>query len=167
MKYFLITFSILIYLINNAQDLKVYHYKSGRESKISNEEKALVKLNDGKILYGRININSDTTLSSIQIDNVKISKKNVAYIQYSPNVKTLKALGIGTEIISSSLITGGIHIWNLIDPGGGFVSAIGYIISLALIGGGLALIPLGISLLQPTKVYGKKYLLKKVKIEDN
>ena len=165
MKYLITFFFISIFLINNAQTLKVFHHKSGREQKIGNEEKVLVKLKNGEAIFGRINIKSDTMLSIIKIDNVNISKNNIEYIQYSPISKTLKVLGIGLEIINLSLIVGGVHIWNLLDPGGGFVSVIGYIFSIALVGGGVALIPVGISLLNPIKVYGKKYLLKKNKIK--
>ena len=161
MKYLITIFSISVFLINNAQNLKVYHHKSGRVQKIDNEDKVFVKLKNGEALFGRININSDTMLSIIRIDNVNISKNNIEYIQYSPITKTLKVLGIGLEIINLSLIVGGVHIWNLLDPGGGFVSVMGYIFSIALVGGGVALIPVGISLLNPIKVYGKKYLLKK------
>ena len=160
-KYLITIFSISIFLINNAQTLKVYHHKSGRMQKINNEDKVFIKLKNGDALFGKININIDTTLSKIQIDNVNISKNNIEYIQYSPISKTLKGLGIGLEIINVSLILGGIHVWNLLDPGGGFISVIGYIISIALVGGGVALIPVGISLLKPIKVYGKKYLIEK------
>ena len=162
MKYLITIFSISSFLINNAQSLKVYHHKSARIQKINNEDKVFIKLKNGDVLSGKININSDTTLSKVQIDNIDIYKDNIEYIQYSPISKKLKGLGIGLEIISVSLIFGGIHIWNLLDPGGGYVSAIGYIISIALVAGGVALVPLGISLLQPTKVYGKKYLINKV-----
>lgn len=162
-KYSITIILVSIFLINNAQNLKVYHHKSGRAQKIDNEDKVLVKLKNGDALFGKININSDTMLSIIKIDNVNISKNNIEYIQYSPISKTLKVLGIGLEIINLSLIVGGVHIWNLIDPGGGYVSVIGYIFSIVLIGGGVALIPVGISLLNTIKVYGKKYLLKKIK----
>ena len=162
MKYLITIFLISISLINNAQTLKVYHHKSGRVQKINNKDKVFIKLKNGETLFGKIIINNDTTLSKIQIDNETISENKIEYIQYSPISKILKGLGIGLEIINVSLILGGIHIWNLLDPGGGVVSVFGYIISLALVGGGVALIPAGISLLKPTKVYGKKYLINKV-----
>ena len=163
MKYLITVFSISIFLINNAQTLKVYHHKSGRMQKINNKDKVFIKLKNGDALFGKININCDTTLSKVQIDNVNISKNNIEYIQYSPISKILKGLGIGLEIINVSLILGGIHIWNLLDPGGGYVSIIGYIFSIALVAGGGALVPVGITLLQPTKVFGKKYLINKLR----
>jgi hypothetical protein len=162
MKYLITIFSISIFLISNAQNLKVYHHKSGRVQRINNEDKVLVKLKNGETLFGRINIDNDAMETKINVDNVNISKNNIEYIQYSPMSKILKVLGIGLEIINVTLIAGGVHIWNLLDPGGGFVSIMGYIISIALVGGGVALVPVGISLLKPIKVYGKKYLIDKI-----
>ena len=128
--------------------------------KINNKDKVFIKLKNGDALFGKININSDTSLSKVQIDNVNISKNNIEYIKYSPISKILKGLGIGLEIINVSLILGGILIWNSIDPNNDF-SVFGYIFSIAFVVGGVALVPLGITLLQPNKVYGKKYLIKK------
>ena len=104
MKYLITIFSISSFLINNAQSLKVYHHKSARMQKINNEDKVFIKLKNGDVLSGKININSDTTLSKVQIDNIDIYKDNIEYIQYSPISKKLKGLGIGLEIINVSLI---------------------------------------------------------------
>tara|TARA_B100000963_G_scaffold335812_1_gene330290 strand:+ start:517 stop:750 length:234 start_codon:yes stop_codon:yes gene_type:complete len=77
MKYLITIFFISIFLINNAQSLKVFHHKSGRGQKIGNEEKVLVKLKNGEALFGKINIKSDTIKSIIKINNVNISTNNI------------------------------------------------------------------------------------------
>ena len=161
MKHLVIFFFISIILINNAQDLKVFHNKNDKEYIINNQDKVIIKLKNFEYFFGKIVFSSDFTNSIIQIDNTMISKNNIEYIQFSPIAKLLKTLGILAEITGLSAIGGGIFLWLSILPNPGFlVGTYVFLLSSGMIYIGAKFIRLGISLLRPHQEYGKRFTLK-------
>ena len=75
----------------STQDLKVFHIKNNKEYIINNQDKVIIKLKKFEYLFGKIVFSSDSTNSYIQIDNTKISKNNIEYIQFSPIAKLLNS----------------------------------------------------------------------------
>ena len=161
MKYLVNFFFISIFLINNAQDLKVFHVKNDKEYIINNQDKVIIKLKNFEYFYGKIVFSSDSINSTIQIDDTKISKNNIEYIQFSPIAKLLKTLGILVETTGLSAIGGGIFLGLSILPNPGFlVGTYVFLLSSGMIYIGVKFIRLGISLLRPHQEYGKRFTLK-------